>query len=36
MVYTPIQTVLLADDNPDDCELIQEAWAEFPLVIICG
>lgn len=31
MVYRPIQTVLLADDNADDCELVKEAWAEFPV-----
>ena len=31
MVYPPIQTILLADDNLDDCELIQEAWAEAPV-----
>ena len=31
MVYPPIQTILLADDNPDDCEVIQEAWAESPV-----
>lgn len=31
MVYPPIQTILLADDNPDDCELIKEAWAESPI-----
>jgi len=31
MVYPPIQTILLADDNEDDCELIQEAWAEAPI-----
>ena len=31
MVYPPIHTILLADDNLDDCELIQEAWAESPV-----
>jgi len=31
MVYRPIQTVLLADDNADDCELVKEAWTEFPV-----
>ena len=31
MVYPPIQTILVADDNLDDCELIQEAWEEAPL-----
>ena len=31
MVYPPIQTILLADDNPDDCELIKEAWEESPV-----
>jgi CheY-like chemotaxis protein len=31
MVYPPIQTILLADDNPDDCELIKEAWTESPV-----
>lgn len=31
MVYPPIQTILLADDNPDDCELIKEAWSESPI-----
>ena len=31
MVYPPIQTILLADDNPDDCDLIKEAWAESPV-----
>ena len=31
MVYPPIQTILLADDNPDDCELIKEAWTESPI-----
>ena len=31
MVYRPIQTILLADDNTDDCELVKEAWQEFPI-----
>ena len=31
MVYRPIQTILLADDNTDDCELVKEAWAESPI-----
>ncbi len=31
MVYPPIHTILVADDNPDDCALIQEAWADFPV-----
>ena len=31
MVYRPIQTVLLAEDNPDDCEILKEAWAESPV-----
>lgn len=31
MVYPPIQTILLADDNIDDCELVKEAWTEFPV-----
>ena len=31
MVYRPIQTVLLAEDNPDDCELLKEAWSESPV-----
>ncbi len=31
MVHRPIQTVLLADDNPDDCELVKEAWTESPV-----
>lgn len=31
MVYPPIHTIVLADDNPDDCELIKEAWAESPV-----
>ena len=28
MVYPSIQTILLAEDNPDDCVLIEEAWSE--------
>jgi CheY-like chemotaxis protein len=28
MVTPPIHTVLLVDDNPDDCEIVREAWAE--------
>ena len=31
MVYRPIQTILLADDNADDCELVKEAWVEIPI-----
>jgi len=31
MVYPPIQTILLVDDNPDDCALLEEAWAEVPV-----
>ncbi len=31
MVYPPIQTILLAEDNPDDCEIIREAWTESPV-----
>ena len=31
MVYRPIQTVLLAEDNPDDCDLLKEAWSESPV-----
>ncbi len=31
MVYPPIQTILLAEDNPGDCEIIQEAWSECPV-----
>lgn len=26
-----IHTVLLVDDNPDDCEIIKEAWDEIPV-----
>jgi CheY-like chemotaxis protein len=26
----PIYTVLLVDDNPDDCEIVKEAWKEMP------
>ncbi|MDH5576634.1 MAG: response regulator, partial [Nitrospirota bacterium] len=31
MVCRPLQTILLADDNVDDCELVKEAWAESPI-----
>jgi CheY-like chemotaxis protein len=31
MVGRPLQTILLADDNADDCELVKEAWAESPI-----
>ena len=31
MVYPPIQTILLAEDSPNDCEVIREAWAESPV-----
>ncbi len=27
----PIRTVLLVDDNIDDCELVREAWSELPI-----
>lgn len=27
----PIHTVLLVDDNPDDCDIIKEAWDEIPI-----
>ncbi|HNP29211.1 MAG: response regulator [Nitrospira sp.] len=27
----PIQTVLLVDDNPDDCEIVKAAWDECPV-----
>jgi CheY-like chemotaxis protein len=27
----PIHTILLVDDNPDDCEIVKEAWGEFPV-----
>jgi len=28
MVTPPIHTVLLVDDNSDDCEIVKEAWVE--------
>ena len=31
MVERPIHTVLLVDDNPDDCEMVREAWEEMPI-----
>jgi CheY-like chemotaxis protein len=31
IVERPIHTVLLVDDNPDDCEMIREAWEEGPI-----
>ncbi len=31
MFEHPIHTVLLVDDNPDDCEMIREAWEEMPI-----
>lgn len=31
MVERPIHTVLLVDDNPDDCEMVREAWGEVPV-----
>ena len=31
MIERPIHTVLLVDDNPDDCDLVSEAWEEVPL-----
>ena len=31
MINQPIHTVLLADDNPDDCEMVREAWSEVPI-----
>ncbi len=27
----PLHTVLLVDDNPDDCEIVREAWGESPV-----
>ena len=30
MITLPIHTVLLVDDNPDDCEILKEAWGEIP------
>ncbi|MCA9500092.1 MAG: response regulator [Nitrospirales bacterium] len=27
----PIHTILLVDDNPDDCEIVKEAWDEIPV-----
>ena len=29
MMTLPIHTVLLVDDNPDDCEIVKEAWDEI-------
>ncbi|MCA9414419.1 MAG: response regulator, partial [Candidatus Omnitrophica bacterium] len=31
MTTLPIHTVLLVDDNPDDCEIVKEAWEEIPI-----
>lgn len=31
MVTPPIHTVLLVDDNPDDCEIVRAAWEEIPV-----
>lgn len=31
MVERPLHTVLLVDDNPDDCEMVREAWEEMPI-----
>ncbi|GJL59156.1 MAG: response regulator [Nitrospirales bacterium] len=31
MTTLPIHTVLLVDDNPDDCEIVKEAWDEIPV-----
>jgi CheY-like chemotaxis protein len=31
MMTPPIHTVLLVDDNPDDCEIVKEAWEEIPV-----
>ncbi|MDT3778682.1 response regulator [Nitrospira sp. MA-1] len=31
MMTLPIHTVLLVDDNPDDCEIVREAWDEITL-----
>lgn len=31
MVTPPIHTVLLVDDNPDDCAIVREAWEEIPV-----
>jgi CheY-like chemotaxis protein len=31
MVSPPIHTVLLVDDNPDDCAIVKEAWEEIPV-----
>lgn len=31
MMTLPIHTVLLVDDNPDDCEIVKEAWNEIPV-----
>jgi CheY-like chemotaxis protein len=31
MMTPPIHTLLLADDNPDDCDIIREAWGEVPV-----
>jgi len=31
MITPPIHTVLLVDDNPDDCEIVKEAWGEIPV-----
>ncbi len=31
MSQRPLQTILLVDDNEDDCELVREAWKEVQI-----
>lgn len=31
MMCPPIHTLLLVDDNPDDCEIMKEAWEQVPV-----
>ena len=31
MSVRPLRTILLADDNIDDCDLVREAWREAPV-----